>query len=52
MYILIKEGLASMYELKNVYTLGEALKLYALFKMDSDIQRGKSKEMERRANSR
>ena len=41
-----------MYELKEVYTLGEALKLYALHRMDCDIQRGKSKEMERRANNR
>ena len=30
MYILIKARLASMYELQNVYTLDEALKLYAL----------------------
>lgn len=35
-----------MYELKNVYTLGEALKLYALLRMDNDIQVGKSKELQ------
>ena len=46
-YILIKAGLVSMYELKNVYTLDEALKLYALYEMQTDIENGKAEEMER-----
>lgn len=36
-----------MYELKNVYTLDEALKLYALYEMQTDIENGKAEEMER-----
>lgn len=38
-----------MYELQNVYTLDEALKLYALYEMDLDVQKGKSDELERRS---
>lgn len=49
MYILIKARLASMYELQNVYTLDEALKLYALYEMELDIEKGRAKELERRA---
>lgn len=37
-----------MYELKNVYTLDEMLKLYALYEMESDIERGRAEDMERR----
>ncbi len=48
MYILIKAGLASMYELKNVYTLDEALKLYALYEMEKDVEFGRAKELEGR----
>ena len=47
-YILIKSKIASMYELKNVYTLDEMLKLYALYEMDNDIQNAKTDEIERR----
>lgn len=45
MYILIKARLASMEELKTCYTLGEALKLYALYSMDLDIERAQVAEM-------
>lgn len=45
MYILIKARLASMEELKSCYTLDEALKLYALYSMDLDIERAKITEM-------
>lgn len=45
MYILIKARLASMQELKEVYTLDEALKLYALYSMDLDVERVKYDEM-------
>lgn len=48
MYILIKAKLASMFELKEYYTLDEALKLYALYRMDMDIQNGKAEEMRER----
>lgn len=37
-----------MYELKNVYTLDEALKLYALYEMQVDIENAKAAELERR----
>ena len=47
MYALIKAHHASMTELKAVYTLDEALKLYALYQMDMDIQHGLSEEMRR-----
>lgn len=50
MYILIKARLASMEELKSCYTLGEALKLYALYSMDLDIERMKIEEMNERGN--
>ncbi len=38
-----------MYELQEVYTLDEALKLYALYEMDLDVQKGRTDELERRA---
>lgn len=38
-----------MTELKEVYTLDEALKLYALYEMENDIEYAKTQEiMERR----
>ena len=52
MYILIKARLASMEELKTCYTLGEALKLYALYSMDLDIERMKMEEMNERGKGR
>lgn len=48
-YILIKAKMASMYELKEVYTLDEALKLYALYEMELDVERGRADELERRS---
>lgn len=48
MYVLIKARLASMYELQEVYTLDQALKLYALYEMETDIERGRISELERR----
>ena len=47
MYILIKAKLASKYELDTVYTLDEALKLYALYQMDLDIQNAHREELKR-----
>lgn len=52
MYILIKARLASMEELKTCYTLGEALKLYALYSMDLDIERMKMEEINERGKGR
>lgn len=46
MYILIKARLASKLELETVYTLDEALKLYALYSMDRDIERFQAEEMQ------
>ena len=45
MYILIKSRLASKLELETVYTLDEALKLYALHCMDMDMERGQAEEL-------
>ena len=52
MYLLIKEGLASKTELETVYTLDEALKLYALYQMDQDIERCKANEIRERGEAR
>ncbi len=40
MYVLIQNNKASMMELEEYYTLDEALKLYALMSMRSDIEAG------------
>ena len=48
MYILIKAKIASKFELEEYYTLDEALKLYALYRMDMDIQNGKADEIRKR----
>lgn len=45
MYILIKAKLASKFELEEYYTLDEALKLYALYEMDLDIEKAHNQEM-------
>lgn len=47
MYVLIKAKLATKFELETVYTLEEALKLYALYQMDIDIQAAKAEELKR-----
>ncbi len=52
MYILIKARLASMYELQNVYTLDEALKLYALYLMELDIEKGRADELKKEGRDR
>lgn len=46
MYTLIKARLASKYELDNCYSLDEALKLYALYSMELDIQDAHNAELE------
>lgn len=48
MYVLVKARLASMSELKETYTLDEALKLYALYEMELDVERGRAAELERK----
>lgn len=45
MYTLIKARLASKAELESAYTLDEALKLYALYQMEQDIERGRAEEL-------
>lgn len=45
MYILIKARIASKFELENCYTLDEALKLYALYKMEQDIQHAETEKL-------
>lgn len=49
MYLLIKARLASMWELENCYSLEEALKLYALYKMDNDVERQRTEELKARS---
>lgn len=41
--------MASMTELQEVYTLDEMLKLYALYEMQLDIEKGRADELERRS---
>ena len=48
MYALINAQKASMYELKCIYTLDEALKLWAIHDMGLDIEKGRADELERR----
>ena len=50
MYTLIKAGIASKTELESVYTLDEAVKLYALYRMDQDIERGRAKDLQAEAD--
>ena len=50
MYALIKARYASKWELEEVYTLDEALKLYALYRMEQDIQHGLAEEMRRESD--
>ena len=45
MYILIKARLATMEELKSCYTLDEALKLYALYRMEQDVEAGRAADL-------
>jgi len=45
MYTLIGMKLASKQELETCYTLDEALKLYALWRMTQDIEAAKAKEL-------
>ena len=52
MYILIKARLASKLELETVYTLDEALKLYALYCMDMDIEKGHSEELKQQSQQK
>lgn len=52
MYLLIKAGLASKFELEEYYTLDEALKLYALYQMDTDIENGRAEDMRRESERR
>lgn len=51
MYTLIKAKLASKMELETCYTLDEALKLYALYTMDSDIERAQAEELKNKAQT-
>ena len=45
MYVLIKAGLASKWELENCYSLDEALYLYALYLRDIEIERMLAEEL-------
>lgn len=45
MYVLVKARLATMWELKSCYTLDEALKLYALYRMENDIEAAHAEEI-------
>jgi hypothetical protein len=45
MYTLIREKLASKFELEEYYTLDEALKLWALYRMQQDIESAQNAEI-------
>ena len=45
MWILIGTKIATKFELEEYYTLDEALKLYALWRMQQDIEAFKADEM-------
>ncbi len=47
MYVLIKARVASMWELKNCYTLDEALKLHALYRMEQDVEAGRMDDIKK-----
>ena len=47
MWILVGMKLATKTELETVYTLDDALKLYALWQMQQDIEAAKADEMKR-----
>jgi len=49
MYVLIGMRLASKWELENAYDLDEALKLYALWRMQQDIEAARADEMKTKA---
>lgn len=51
MYTLIKAKWASKMELETCYTLDEALKLYALYTMDSDIERAQAEELKNKTQT-
>ena len=48
MYILIGMKLASKFELEEYYDLDEALKLYALWRMQQDIEAGHAEDMKKK----
>lgn len=47
MYMLIGAKVASKFELEEYYTLDEALKLYALFRMQSDIESAQAEKLKK-----
>lgn len=49
MYTLIKSKQASKWELETCYTLDEAMKLYALYTMDGDIERAQAEELKNKS---
>ena len=52
MYALINAKLASMEELKSCYTLDEALKLHAIWRMAQDVEAGHANEHKEKARNR
>lgn len=50
MYRLVMAGHASRFELEEYYTLDEALKLYALWSMDRDIEHAMLEESKKKNN--
>ena len=49
---IIKSKTASRWELENIYTLDDALKLYTLIKIDSDIQMAHANESKEKTGRR
>lgn len=46
--MLIKAGIASMYEMQEIYTLDEMLKLYALHTMTIDVENARYDEINKK----
>ena len=50
MFVLIGAKVASKFELEEYYDLDEALKLYALWRMQMDIEAAHADELRKKAN--
>ena len=50
--MLISSKIVSKFELEEYYTLDEALKVYALWRMQCDIEAAQVKELEKNSKSR
>jgi len=52
MFLLIGAKMASKFELEEYYDLDEALKLYALWRMQQDIEAARAEELTKKVNQK